>query len=106
MMKYIAMFQKELVSLGLTLIAAFILWLFRSRPRLIWGMTHGFTFNIRPVPPPPSPPAPPPPPAQPNLPAPQNFLLHTATLVLGNGGRSAANNVEVTFNWRPDNFEI
>jgi hypothetical protein len=112
-MKFIELFQRELVSLGFALLSAFMLWLFRSRPRLQWGMTHGYAFNIRPAPPPPLPVQPPaqdgqqlPQPVPAPQTAPQPFLIHAVTLVLANRGRSAATNVEVTFNWRPDNFEI
>lgn len=99
-MRFLEPFQKELVSLGFALLTALVLWLFRARVRLLWGLTHGFAFMIRPTPPAPA--------AQggAQLPAPQPFLILSTSLILVNDGRVPATNVEVVFNWQPENFEV
>ena len=98
-MKYIELFQRELVSFGLVLVSAFILWVFRARAKLMWGLSHGFAFQIRPQ-------APPPTANDEQVPAPAPFLVHSRSLLLVNQGRLPATNAEVVFNWRPENFEV
>ena len=112
-MRFLELFQKELVSLGFALLTALLLWLFRARVRLLWGLTHGFAFMIRPTPPRPAAqgaaaqlPASSAQGAAAQLPASQPFLVLSTSLVLANDGRVPATNVEVVFNCRPENFEV
>jgi hypothetical protein len=97
--KFLALFQKEIISLGFALLTALILWMFRARVRLLWGLTHAFAFMLRPAPPTPEADGS-------QLPAPPPFLAHSRSLILVNWGRLPATNVEVVFNWRPDNLEV
>jgi hypothetical protein len=97
--KFLELFQKELIALGFALVTALVLWLFRARAKLLWGLTHAFAFTVRPE-------APPPAPDGAQLPAPPSFLIHSRSLILVNAGRSPATNVEVVFSWRPQNFEV
>ena len=50
------------------------------------------------------------PPANPGgqdqLPAQQPFTAHTASFFVSNAGRTAATNVEITFNFRPHNHQV
>jgi hypothetical protein len=97
--RYLDLFQKELISLAFALVTALLLWFFRSRARIVWGRTHAFAFRIQPDPPAVQP-------GQEPLPTPPEFLANTASFFLANIGRVAANNVEITFNWQPQNHQV
>jgi hypothetical protein len=93
-------FQKEIISLGITLLTSLIFWLFRARPILRYGQAHDFTFLIRP-----------PAPKQQQggaaqLPQPQPFTTQTCSYLFANTGRVAATGVEITFNFEPNNYEV
>jgi hypothetical protein len=102
-MSLLEQFQKELISLGFTLLGALVIYLFRARVRLVWAVPHSFTFLL--------PAVPAPAPAigqqvQSQSPAPQNFNVNTGSAIVSNGGRIPATEVEITFNWKPDNYNI
>src|SRR5919201_4356594 len=97
-MRFIDVFQRELISLAFALLTAAILHLFRSRAKLVWAVAHEFTFLITP-PPPSVPPGVPPP-------APVSINIHTASVILINSGRAAATDVELTFNWKPEQYNV
>jgi hypothetical protein len=108
-MRVIELFQKELISLLFALILALIYHFFRARAKLVWATPHGFTFLLSPSAPavttaPPT--GPQPSAAQLPVPVPQNFNIFTGSIVISNTGRDPATGVEVTFNWRPDNYNI
>lgn len=85
MIELMAQFQRELVSLAFSLLAAFIVWLVRPKTRLIWSVPHVFTFDI---------------------PTEKPFNVETGSIFIQNIGRRYATQVEVTFNWRPQNFSV
>jgi hypothetical protein len=93
-------FQKEIISLGITLLTSLVFWLFRARPILRYGQAHDFTFVIRP----------PPPPQQQGGGTqqlqPQPFTAQTCSYLFANGGRVAATGVEITFNFEPNNYQV
>lgn len=102
-------FQKELISIGSAIVLAIIFYLFRARAKLLWATPHGFTFLLQGG----TPPAPQnapvgnaPPATQ--LPAnvPQDFNIYTGSMIVVNAGREPATEVEVTFNWKPANYNI
>jgi hypothetical protein len=109
-MRLVELFQKEVISLVFTLVSTALLFFFRARAKLVWSIPHGFTFLLQSA----SVAA-----AQSNqgqasqaqasaLPAtvPQSFNIYTGSIVVFNAGRVPATEVEVTFNWRPDNYNI
>jgi hypothetical protein len=103
-MRTFELFQKEIISLLFALLLAAIFHFFRARAKLVWGTPHGFTFVL---------PATSAPAAAPGgdgpqapVPLPQNFNIHTGSIVVSNAGRDPATELEVTFNWRPDNYNI
>jgi hypothetical protein len=98
-MRFIDIFQKELISLAFALVTAGILYFFRARAKLVWAVAHDFVFLITP---------PPPAPVQSGVqpPAPSPINVHTASVVLLNSGRAAATDVEITFNWQPEQYNI
>jgi hypothetical protein len=102
------LFGKELVSLATALIGAGVLYLFRARAKLVWAVPHGFTFllpetaprqeNVIEVGPP----------GGENLPAPRAtaFNVYTGSIFVANTGKLPASEVEVTFNWKPENYNL
>lgn len=93
-MRLLDLFQKEIASLIISLITTGVLFLFRSRVRLIWSSPHSWNFLITP---------PPPPTGQAAAPS---FGVYTASIFVQNSGRIPATEVELTFNWEPPNFNI
>lgn len=106
-MRFLELFQKEIISLVFALILAAMLYLFRARAKLLWATPHGFTFLLQTagVTAAQNPSATQ---ATTQLPAgiPQNFNIYTGSIVVFNAGRVPATEVEVTFNWRPENYNI
>ncbi|HKY08853.1 MAG TPA: hypothetical protein VJQ55_11450 [Candidatus Binatia bacterium] len=103
------LFQKELISLVSALVLALIFYLFRARAKLLWASPHGFTFLLHNTPAPAAQNAPvgnAPPPAQVPATVPQNFNIFTGSIVVANAGREPATEIEITFNWKPDNYNI
>lgn len=103
-MKIWESFQTDLISLGFSLLGAAIFYIFRSRARLVWGKLHEFVFLV---------------PgfggsAQPSegtgTEVVHNQLgalnVHTLSVVILNWGILPATDVEVTFNWMPQNYNI
>lgn len=77
-----------------------ILYLFRPRVKLVWASPHSWTFLLQA----------PPTPAQ-GVTANQatvlpTFNVYTASIYIGNLGRVAATEIELTFNWQPANYNI
>jgi hypothetical protein len=98
-MRFIDIFQKELISLAFALVTAGILYFFRVRAKLVWAVAHEFVFLITPPPPAPVQSG-----VQPPAPAPIN--IRTASVILLNSGRAAATDVELTFNWQPEQYNV
>jgi hypothetical protein len=108
-MRILELFQTELKSLALALVTAGLLYLFRARVKMLWAIPHGFTFLLQNV----SAAAQnqsgtnaQQPTTLPTPAVPANFNIHTGSITIGNVGRVPASDVEVTFNWRPDNYNI
>lgn len=91
---FLEAFQKEIISLGITLLSSLIIWLFRARPILRYGQAHDFTFVVRP------------PNTQQQQAPQQPFTLRTSSYLFANAGRVAATHVEITFNFEPDNYQV
>ena len=103
-MQLFAQFQKEIISLAFTLVAAGLLYFFRARAKLVWGTPYGFTFLVQDVPAPTPTLAPtdaPPTPTPVATPAPTASNIQTAQLIVQNSGRETTTEIEVTFNWQP-----
>ncbi len=103
-MRLLELFQTELKSLVLTLVSAGLVYLFRARVKLLWAIPHGFTFLLQSVPASGSQ-------SQPEtngqqLTVPTDFNVYTGSIIVGNVGRVPASEVEITFNWKPDNYNI
>jgi hypothetical protein len=94
MLQLIASFQKEIISVVLSLVTTGILYLFRARAELIWASPHSWTFSITP------------PAAPAGQPANVPFSIQTASIFIQNSGRLPATDVELTFNWEPQNLNI
>jgi hypothetical protein len=75
-------------------VSAGILYLLRSRVKLVWGSPHQWHFLINPQAPAES--------AQ----QPQGFSVLTASFYVANMGRVPATEIEIVFNWKPDNLNI
>lgn len=103
-MTLLQQFQKELTSLVFTLIGALLLYLFRARVRLVWAIPHGFTFLLQSSTVAAAQPAAQQGQVQNSLP--QTFNVNTGSVIVSNSGRVPATDVEVTFNWKPDNYNI
>lgn len=101
-MRILEIFETDLVSLAFTLFGAAILYLARSRAKLVWAMSHQFTYLLKDQTPTP---------AQASAPA-QNpstattMLVHTASVFVQNVGRLPATEVEITFNFPPQNYNV
>lgn len=86
-------YSAQLVSFGLSLFTAVIFWISRARPKILWGIQHGFSHSLPPtknedgsiVPP---------------------VLIHTTAILFTNWGRAVAANLEVTFNYRPNGLSV
>lgn len=103
-MNLIDAFQKELVSLGFALVTAFVLWLFRARTKIVWATPHQWTFLLNTAATPSSAQGAGAVPVPAQVPA--TFNVHTGSIVVFNEGRLPATELEVTFNWMPQNFNI
>lgn len=77
----------EIVSFGLYLLGALIIWFVQARPRLIWGVQHSFAHRVQ-------------------ADDQHQRLVHSAALVIVNRGRAAAKNTEITLTYEPTNLEI
>ena len=86
-------FQRELLSLGAALLIALIRFLFQTRARLVWSLTHDFTFLLNAA----------------GSPAGSLPTLNVRTLscfILNASHRVPATEVELIFNWRPENYNV
>ena len=90
MTKLFHQFELQIIALFVAFFGGAIRYLFRPRPRLIYSFLHSFPFVIQPDP------------AQPNV----MGLAETASLWVKNGGREAATDVELTFNYRPQFYNL
>ena len=99
-MKILDIFMTDLASLAFTLVGAAILYLVRSRTKLVWAMSHQFTYLLKNQTPTPASP-----PAQ-NSSTAITMLVHTASVFIQNVGRLPATEVEITFNFPPQNHNI
>jgi hypothetical protein len=93
-MHLVEVFQKEIISIVISLCTTGILYLFRSRTELIWSSPHSWNFLITP-----------PPPAEGQEQA-ARFNVYTAAIFVQNSGTLPATQVELTFNWEPPNWNL
>lgn len=89
-MNTIQQLHHEIISGIFALVLAAIRYLFRSKARIVWSSPHDFTFLIQHAP----------------GTNPPSMNITTASIFVQNAGRSSANDVEITFNYRPENFNI
>ena len=71
-----------------TLIGLLLDRIFRSKARVVWGTTHGFSFNI------------------PQNNTSSNLTIHTGTVLIQNMGRLPAQDIEIHFNYKPEHLQI
>jgi hypothetical protein len=81
-------FQLQIIAALVTLAVALIKYLTRPRSQLIYSRPHSFTFLL-----------------QPEKDKPP-FIINTTSLWVSNAGREAATEVEITFNYRPQNYNV
>jgi hypothetical protein len=93
-MHWIELFQKEIISIAISLGTTGLMYLFRSRTELIWSSPHRWNFLITP---------PPPPEGQEQAP---RFNAYTVSIFVQNSGTLPATQVELTFNWEPPNWNL
>lgn len=79
----------EIVAVLLTALIAAITRYLQPAARVIWGISHGFTFLV---------------PSQEKQP--QSYPLSTGSVFVRNAGRRTANDVEIVLNYRPQHFQI
>lgn len=95
-------YDAQIVSFILTLLTAIVFWIAQARVKLRWGFQHGFSHRIDPAPRNEK--------GEDNSDSgPENMqpiMVRTASFWIANEGRRTASNVEITFNYRPDNFSI
>lgn len=84
--------QRSLIPALLTAIISVIGAVFAARPRIRWGVSHGFVFGVQNQNPAPG--------------APPMTLFHTRTVFIQNTGRATAEGIEVHFSSRPEHFQI
>jgi hypothetical protein len=78
--------QSTLFSVVLTTIVAVITRILVPRSRIVWGVSHGFTFHM--------------------IREGVNSQYYTMTVFVQNAGRAPAQDIEVHFNYRPEHFQI
>jgi hypothetical protein len=78
--------QSTLFSAALTTVLSLIGRLLLPRSRIVWGVSHGFVFNLQGAAGP----------AQ----------IHTRTVFVQNVGRAPAQSIEVHFNYKPEHFQV
>ena len=83
----IQQFQLQLISAAVTLLAALIKYLLRPKSRLIYSSPHAFTFLLK---------------GEDGT----SFNVSTSSIWVTNAGREPANEVEVTFNYPPQFFNV
>lgn len=87
MVEILEKYDNELVTGLITLLVALIIWLLQSRVNLVWGQKHGFVHTI-------------------NTPQGAPFPLYTSSYIISNIGQKTASNVEVTLNYKPEEFGL
>jgi len=87
---FFATFQKELSSAALSIVVAIVLFIFRSRAKILWSSPHSFNFLIKNT----------------DTEVLPTLLVHTASVFILNAGRIPATDVEIMFNFKPENFNI
>jgi len=97
-------FQTEIISLGFALLLALIKFLFRAKAKLVWGTPYGFTFLVQA----PAATTAPEDTGTPQVPVavPPASNIQTASIIVQNLGSQPATEVEVTFNWKPNIYNI
>jgi len=80
--------QNTLFSALITLVGTLVGRMLIARSRIVWGVSHGFVFQVKRDP------------AQPAT------MFYTMTVVVQNVGRAPATEVEVHFNFTPEHFQI
>lgn len=84
---FLDQFSLQITSVLLALLSGAVRYLFRPRSQLIYSSPHSFTFKLQHGEAPP-------------------FLVQTASVWVSNQGREASTEVELTFNYRPQNYNI
>ena len=87
----------QVVSFLLSVVLLIVTYLFRFRVRIVWTISHGFLHHLkgqdiasRQIPP-----------KNKNVAAQSDMFVWVRTLMVMNRGRVAAENVEITLNWKP-----
>jgi hypothetical protein len=81
-------FELQIFAVIGTLVITIIRYVFRPNSHLVYSNPHSFNFLL-----------------QPN-PAASSFVLATASVWVKNAGRLAATEVEITFNFKPQNYNV
>lgn len=87
MLKFIETFSIQIVAAVISLCGALVLERLKAKSKLIYSIPHAFTFLL-------------------NNEDKKPFNINTASIFINNAGRLAATEVELTFNWKPQNFNI
>lgn len=87
MAEFLHEFELHIIAVICTLLGAGLTYLFRPRSKLVYSFVHRFTFALQPVP--------------------NSFgLAAAAALWVKNVGRASATEVEVTFNYKPQFYNL
>ncbi|MEQ9527251.1 MAG: hypothetical protein RIF42_02480, partial [Parvibaculaceae bacterium] len=89
MLDFFHEFQAAILAIVVTVTGAVIVRWLQPKARIIWSPFHQFAFRVRS-----------------NDPEGGEFLVHTQSIFVQNIGRGAADDVEIYFNFKPQNFEI
>lgn len=79
----------EIIAVYLTFSLEIIRRCLQPKAHIIYGIGHGFCFNV-----------------PQNTPNTSPLLISTQTIFIGNNGRAPVNNLEIYFNFKPEHFEI
>jgi hypothetical protein len=84
--------QRSLIPALLTVIVTVVGAVFSARPRIKWGVSHGFVFDVQNQ--------------NPAQGGPPFTLFHTRTVFVQNTGRATAEGIEVHFSRHPEHMQI
>ncbi len=80
--------QPEIIAVFLSSLLWLLSRVFLPRAKIIYGISHGFSFRI------------------PQTNGSNSLILNTGSIIVKSIGRSTAKEVEFYFNYKPDHFEI
>jgi hypothetical protein len=89
-MSVVQMFQKEIISAIFTLLIAGAFYLFRAKVELVWSSPHSFNFLLKRN-------------SEESLPT---LNLRTESIFVRNTGKIPATEMEIIFNFPPENYNI